>query len=143
MKRMHIHVAVENLAGSIGFYSTLFGAAPGVIKDDYAKWMLDDPCVNFAISSRAAGQVGLDHLGIQVDSAEELAELAGRLRSAGETTLDQQAATCCYARSDKSWVDDPSGLRWETFHTFGEATVFGEDAAPTVTASKNACCAAA
>jgi hypothetical protein len=143
MKRMHVHVAVENLSGSIGFYSTLFGSAPTVIKDDYAKWMLDDPCVNFAISSRAPGAVGLDHLGIQVDSAEELAELAGRLKTAGETTRDQEAATCCYARSDKSWVDDPSGLRWETFHTFGDATVFGEDAAPTAIASTNACCGAA
>ena len=143
MKRLHVHVAVEDLDRSIGVYSTLFGSRPGVVKDDYAKWMLDDPRVNFAISSRASGVAGLDHLGIQVDSDEELTELAGRLKAAGETTRDQQAATCCYAKSDKSWVDDPSGLRWETFHTFGEATVFGEDLAPVTTVATNACCAAA
>ncbi len=143
MKRLHVHVAVEDLSRSISFYSTLFGSTPGVVKDDYAKWMLDDPRVNFAISSRATGAAGLDHLGIQVDSDEELAELAGRLKAAGERTRDQQAATCCYAKSDKSWVDDPSGLRWETFHTFGEATVFGEDVATVTTVAANACCAAA
>lgn len=126
MKRLHVHVAVDDLATSIGFYSTLFGAAPGVVKDDYARWMLDDPRVNFAISDRAR-TAGVDHLGIQVDTSEELQELAGRLKAAGETTRDQQAATCCYARSDKAWVNDPSGLRWETFFTFGEATAYGED----------------
>lgn len=126
MKRLHVHVAVENLDRSIGFYSALFGAAPAVIKTDYAKWMLDDPRVNFAISDRAAVP-GVDHLGIQVDSNEELMELAGRLKAAGETTRDQAAATCCYARSDKAWVKDPSGLSWETFFSFGEATSYGED----------------
>ena len=143
MKRLHVHVAVESLVDSIGFYSTLFGAPPSVTKEDYAKWMLDDPRVNFAISSRAGGAAGLDHLGIQVDSGDELAELSGRLKAAGQATRDQQAATCCYAKSDKSWVDDPSGLRWETFHTFGEATVFGEDLAPAPAAATGACCAAA
>jgi catechol 2,3-dioxygenase-like lactoylglutathione lyase family enzyme len=140
MKRLHVHVAVEDLAKSIGFYSTLFGAQPVVLKDDYAKWMLDDPRVNFAISDRA-GVAGVDHLGIQVESGEELAELAGRLKAAGEVTRDQEATTCCYAQSDKAWVNDPNGLRWETFHTFGEATAYGEDepgAAP-----KAACCAPA
>jgi catechol 2,3-dioxygenase-like lactoylglutathione lyase family enzyme len=126
MKRLHVHVAVEDLAKSVRFYSVLFGQEPSVVKDDYAKWMLDDPRVNFAISDRAAAK-GLDHLGIQVDSGAELAELAGRLKAAGETTLDQTAATCCYARSDKAWVNDPTGLRWETFHTFGEAVQYGED----------------
>lgn len=126
MKRLHIHVAIEDLDRSIGFYSTLFGAAPVVVKDDYAKWMLDDPRVNFAISDRARA-AGVDHLGIQVDTPEELQDLADRLKAAGETTRDQEATTCCYARSDKAWVNDPSGLRWETFFTFGEATTYGED----------------
>ena len=126
MKRLHVHVAVDDLNKSIGFYSKLFGTAPSVTKPDYAKWMLDDPRVNFAISSRNAGQ-GIDHLGIQVDSDSELRELAGRLQAAGEATRDQEATTCCYAQSNKSWVNDPSGIRWETFFTFGEATAYGED----------------
>lgn len=126
MKRLHVHVAVEDLPKSIGFYATLFGAEPAVVKDDYAKWMLDDPQVNFAISSRGR-MPGIDHLGIQADSGEELAEIAARLKAAGETTRDQEATTCCYAKSDKSWVEDPSGLSWETFHTFGEAVVYGEE----------------
>jgi catechol 2,3-dioxygenase-like lactoylglutathione lyase family enzyme len=144
MKRFHLHVAVADLDRSVGFYANLFGAAPSVVKEDYAKWMLEDPRLNFAISTRAAAP-GLDHVGIQVDSGDELAELAGRLKAAGETTLDQQATTCCYARSDKAWVTDPSGLNWETFHTFGEATDYGVDrpadamAAP----SAKACCASA
>lgn len=126
MKRLHVHIAVDDLSKSIDFYSTLFGAPPAVTKDDYAKWMLDDPHVNFAISARAR-VAGVDHLGIQVDSADELQDLAARLKDAGETTRDQEATTCCYARSDKAWVTDPSGLRWETFFTFGEATSYGED----------------
>ena len=108
MKRRHVHVAVEDLERSTAFYATLFGAPPSVVKDDYAKWMLDDPRVNFAIVARGRSS-GLDHLGIQVDSAAELAELAGRLKLAGETTLDRTATTCCYAQSDKSWVNDPAG----------------------------------
>ena len=128
MKRLHVHVAVNDLDRSIGFYTTLFGTPPAVTKDDYAKWMLEDPRVNFAISDRARVS-GVDHLGIQVDSAGELEDLATRLKAAGETTRDQEAATCCYARSDKAWVTDPSGLRWETFFTFGEATSYGEDGA--------------
>lgn len=139
MKRLHLHVAVPDLAQSITFYETLFGAKPTVVKDDYAKWMLDDPRMNFAISQRGRA-VGLDHVGIQVDSAAELAVLAGRLTSAGATTFDQQATTCCYAKSDKSWVSDPSGLRWETFYTFGEATHYGEDEPQAATVS--ACCGA-
>lgn len=142
MKRLHVHVAVQDLPGSIGFYSSLFGASPSVQKDDYAKWMLDDPRVNFAISDRAT-QPGLDHLGIQVDSREELDELAGRLKSAGATTHDQEATTCCYAQSDKAWVNDPSGVRWETFYTFGEATAYGEDEPQAVIAAASACCAPA
>ena len=126
MKRLHVHVAVDDLATSKAFYATLFGAKPSVVQNDYAKWMLEDPRVNFAISSRGRAG-GVDHLGIQVESADELAELSGRLKAAGEVTLDQEATTCCYAKSDKSWVNDPAGLRWETFHTFGEATTYGED----------------
>ena len=138
MKRLHVHVAVEDLSKSIGFYSTLFGAQPVVLKDDYAKWMLDDPRVNFAISDRAS-VAGVDHLGIQVESSDELTELAGRLKAAGEVTRDQEAAVCCYARSDKAWVNDPNGLRWETFHTFGEATSYGEDERPAAASTKSCC----
>jgi catechol 2,3-dioxygenase-like lactoylglutathione lyase family enzyme len=142
MKRLHVHVAVDDLEKSIGFYSTLFGAAPTVLKVDYAKWMLDDPRVNFAISDRAR-VTGVDHLGIQVESGAELTELAERLRAAGEVTRDQEATTCCYARSDKAWVNDPSGVRWETFHTFGEAVTYGEDEPDAALAGmpQAACCA--
>ena len=139
MKRFHLHVGVSDLAQSIQFYQTLFGAQPSVVKDDYAKWMLEDPLVNFAISQR--GSVGLDHVGMQVDSGAELGELAGRLNAAGETTFDQTAATCCYAKSDKSWVTDPSGVRWETFFTSGEAATYGEHPQPAA-ASASACCGA-
>lgn len=142
MKRMHLHVGVADLDQSIAFYATLFGAPPSVVKDDYAKWMLDDPRVNFAISQRGGAQ-GVDHVGIQVETPAELAELSGRLKAAGAATFDQEATTCCYAQSDKSWVSDPAGLRWETFFTFGEAVTYGEDApreaAPATSAS--ACCA--
>ena len=142
MKRLHVHVAVENLSQSIGFYSTLFGAAPSVSKPDYAKWMLDDPRVNFAISARTA-KIGVDHLGIQVESGEELAEIAGRLKAAGEATRDQVGTTCCYAESDKAWVKDPSGIDWETFHSFGQATIYGEEREDAVEPPKAACCAPA
>jgi catechol 2,3-dioxygenase-like lactoylglutathione lyase family enzyme len=139
MKRLHLHVAVEDLDRSIGFYSTLFGREPSVIKTDYAKWMLDDPKVNFAISARGM-EAGVDHVGIQVESESELHELAGRLKAAGETTRDQEAASCCYAKSHKSWISDPSGLKWETFFTFGEATTYGEDDVP-ADEPKAVCCA--
>jgi catechol 2,3-dioxygenase-like lactoylglutathione lyase family enzyme len=127
MKRLHVHVAVDDLQRSIGFYSTLFAAKPSVLKEDYAKWMLDDPRVNFAISTR--GGRGVDHLGIQVETDGELRALAGRLKAAGEATRDQEATICCYAQSNKAWVNDPTGIRWETFFTFGEATTYGEDEA--------------
>ena len=140
MKRLHVHVAVDDLQTSIGFYSTLFASEPSVLKDDYAKWMLDDPKVNFAISARAGRAPGIDHLGIQVESDDELRELSSRLKQAGETTRDQEATTCCYAQSNKAWVDDPSGVRWETFFTFGKATVYGEDEPP---APQQSCCAPA
>ncbi len=138
MKRLHVHVAVENLEQSIGFYSTLFATKPSVTKHDYAKWMLDDPKVNFAISARGGRTDGVDHLGLQVESDDELRELAGRLKAAGESTRDQEATTCCYAQSNKAWVTDPSGIRWETFFTFGEATAYGED--EPVIQAKASCC---
>jgi hypothetical protein len=121
----------------------LFGASPSVVKADYAKWMLDDPRVNFAISQRAAG-AGVDHVGIQVESADELGDLAGRLKAAGAQTFDETATTCCYAVGDKSWVRDPSGVRWETFFTYGEATTYGEDRAAEAPAEvSGSCCGAA
>ena len=128
MKRIHLHVSVPDLAQSIQFYATLFGAPPSVVKDDYAKWILEDPCVNFAISQRGV-RSGVDHIGIQVETPAELGELASRLKTAGAHTFDEEATTCCYARSDKSWVTDPAGVYWETFFTFGEAVTYGEDAA--------------
>ena len=124
MKRLHVHVSVGDLEQAVGFYSALFAAAPGVRKDDYAKWMLDDPCVNFAISTRGRAP-GLDHLGIQVESADELRDVYGRLQQAGGEILDQGETTCCYARSEKSWTDDPAGISWEVFHTTGESTDYG------------------
>jgi len=139
MKRIHLHVSVPDIDQAIAFYSTLFGATPSVVKADYAKWMLDDPRVNLAISSRARAN-GVDHVGIQVESADELGELAGRLKAAGASTFDQEATTCCYARSDKSWVTDTAGVRWETFFTHGDATEYGEDDARPAAAS--ACCGA-
>jgi hypothetical protein len=126
MKRLHLHVSVPSIDEAVAFYSILFDARPSVVKDDYAKWMLDDPRVNLAISSRAR-ETGVDHVGVQVDSTEELAELASRLKAAGEVTFDQEATTCCYANSDKSWVTDTAGVRWETFFTHGESTAYGED----------------
>jgi catechol 2,3-dioxygenase-like lactoylglutathione lyase family enzyme len=126
MRRLHVSVAVSDIERSIDFYSTLFAVAPSVRKTDYAKWMLDDPRVNFSISSRGTHK-GVDHLGIQVDDDAELAAVAGRLARAGKSVFEQKATTCCYARSNKAWVHDPEGVAWETFHTFGESTVYGED----------------
>ena len=145
MQRLHLHINVEDLERSIGFYSTLFGVEPTVRKPDYAKWMLDDPRVNLAISERGL-KPGIAHAGIQADTTEELTTIASRLKAAGETTFDQQATSCCYAKSDKSWVVDPSGVQWETFHTFGEATSYGEDiaVAPVIAeqVKPTACCGA-
>ncbi len=126
MKRLHVHISVDDLASSVDFYATLFGDRPNVLKADYAKWSLEDPRVNFAISQRGRA-VGLDHLGIQVDSAEELQEVGERLAASGARLVKQKDAACCYARSDKAWVNDPQGIAWETFHSHGEITVYGED----------------
>jgi hypothetical protein len=125
MKRMHVHVAVDDLSHSIAFYSALFDALPAVVKSDYAKWMLDDPRVNFAISTRGR-QPGLDHLGIQVENKVELHEVYARLRKAGGTVIEQGETACCYAKSEKSWIDDPAGIAWETFYTTGLNTDYGD-----------------
>jgi catechol 2,3-dioxygenase-like lactoylglutathione lyase family enzyme len=127
MKRLHVHVAVDDLSQAVKFYSTLFAAQPTVTKPDYAKWMLDDPRVNFAISMRGA-QPGINHLGIQVDSQDELHEVYDRLRAAeGPMVVEQGQTQCCYHRSEKAWIDDPAGISWEAFFTTGESTVYGDD----------------
>lgn len=144
MKRMHVHVGVTDLDKSIGFYSTLFGAEPTVTKADYAKWMLEDPRVNFAISSGNHAANGIEHLGIQVESGEELAEVYGRLKAADRPLLEEGATTCCYAKSEKSWIADPDGVVWEAFHTNGEATVYGDSPALSAlsgNAATDSCCA--
>jgi catechol 2,3-dioxygenase-like lactoylglutathione lyase family enzyme len=144
MKRLHVHVSVADLAQSIHFYSALFAAEPAVTKPDYAKWMLDDPRVNFAISSRGSA-AGLDHLGIQVETPDELQEVYARLQQADRPVLEEGATTCCYAKSEKSWITDPQGVSWETFLTSGESTVYGDsvDLGPIRTTAKpGACCAA-
>ena len=125
MKRLHVHVAVDDLQHCIGFYSALFAAQPSVIKSDYAKWMLDDPRVNFAISARGRA-AGLDHLGIQAEDKDELSEVYARLRKAGGNVVEQGQTNCCYAKSEKSWIEDPSGISWETFLTTGESTDYGD-----------------
>jgi catechol 2,3-dioxygenase-like lactoylglutathione lyase family enzyme len=141
---MHVNLAVESIEDSIEFYSTLFGVEPTVRHDDYAKWMLDDPRVNFAIAARGRA-VGLDHLGIQVESGDELADVTGRLKSAGQFVLDQKDAACCYAKSDKGWVQDPQGVVWETFHTKGPHVTYGDDTlinmvVPAAGTGKASCC---
>lgn len=126
MKRFHVHVSVDDLDHNIRFYSSLFGAAPAVVKGDYAKWMLDDPRINFAISRRGDAP-GVNHLGIQVESDEELAAMREQLEIADRPIVDQADAACCYAKSNKHWVQDPQGLAWETFHSLSSIPVFGED----------------
>ena len=129
MKRMHVHVGVDNLDASIAFYSTLFDAAPAVVKPDYAKWMLEDPRVNFAISSGDHARTGIEHLGIQVESTEELSEVYGRLKAADRPVFEEGQTICCYAKSEKSWISDPDGVVWEAFFTNGEATTYGDSPA--------------
>jgi len=126
MKRLHVHVAVEDLTGSVRFYTQLFAAEPVVHQADYAKWMLEDPRVNFAISKRGA-EPGVRHLGIQVEDRSELEEVYGRLKRAGRPVFHEGETTCCYARSEKSWIDDPQGVQWETFLTKGESAVYGHE----------------
>jgi hypothetical protein len=123
MKRFHVHVNVRDLDASIGYYAQLFGAQPSVRKSDYAKWMLDDPRVNFAISQRERAP-GVDHLGLQAESAAELEEIGTRLKAANAISLAQTGTTCCYANSDKYWSEDPQGVRWESFHTHGATTSY-------------------
>lgn len=152
MKRFHVHLHVEHLATSIGFYSKLFAAQPSRVEVDYAKWMLDDPRINFAISTRG-GKAGIDHLGFQTDDAEELAALKTRAEAADMALRDEGETSCCYARSEKHWVTDPQGIAWEHFHTLGDIPVFGEQqeaaaacctpaatAAAPATAEPSACC---
>lgn len=138
MKRLHVHVSVNDLAESIRFYSGLFATAPTVEKKDYAKWMLDDPRVNFAISTRAQA-TGVNHLGIQAEDAEELAEIERRARVAGISSQPEVDANCCYARSDKHWLEDPQGIVWEAFHTMGDIPVYGANRM--AEREKSACCA--
>jgi len=140
MNRFHVHVNVTDLERSIAFYSQLFGASPAVIKGDYAKWMLDDPRVNFAISRRERAP-GVDHLGIQSDDAAGLEAIGARLKAADAVSLAEVGTTCCYAQSDKYWAEDPQGLRWETFHTRGDATTYYAPALAAAAASDgDACC---
>lgn len=135
MKRFHIHIAVENLEQSILFYSKLFGTEPTVHKPDYAKWMIEDPRINFAISTQSSSY-GVNHLGLQVDSPFELETLRAQMKQADLALFDEGKTVCCYANSDKSWVTDPNGIAWETYHTMQEAALFKEPAS----ATSNACC---
>ena len=136
MKRIHMHIGVENIEQSIQFYSALFGAEPIKSKHDYAKWMLDDPCVNFAISNRS-GKTGLDHLGLQVEQESELSELRERMQDADMSIIDEGETVCCYARSDKSWVQDPNGVAWEAYQTMEDAEIYSSSE----TMQGDACCA--
>jgi catechol-2,3-dioxygenase len=141
MKRLHVHVSVDDLAHSIQFYSALFATEPAVAKPDYAKWMLDDPRVNFAISMRGR-QTGLDHLGIQVETPDELKEIYRRLRQADRPVLEEGATTCCYAKSEKAWITDPQGVPWETFLTTGASTDYGDTQdLGQIRTTQGACCA--
>lgn len=129
MKRFHVHISVNHLDQSIAFYSKLFGAAPTVTKDDYAKWMIEDPRINFAISANKSGdKIGINHLGLQVDSNEELAALEQSFAQAGLSGVEQHGAACCYAKSDKTWLEDPQGIAWENFHSLGSIPMFGANA---------------
>lgn len=132
MKRIHLHVGVSDLEQSITFYSTLFASPPSVVKPDYAKWMIDDPRVNFAISSADHTKAGIEHIGVQAETPQELTDIYSRLQSAGRPVLDEGATTCCYAKSEKNWTVDPDGVIWEAFLTNGEATVYGDKIPDTV-----------
>ena len=140
MKRLHINLSVSDLDQSVEFYTQLFAAEPTKLKVDYAKWMLDDPRINFAISTRGSA-AGVDHLGFQVDDAAELAELKARAEAADMALLDEGETTCCYARSDKHWITDPQGIAWEHFHSLGNIPVFSEGKKEEVATEGSACCA--
>jgi catechol 2,3-dioxygenase-like lactoylglutathione lyase family enzyme len=140
MKRFHVHVSVQDIQQSVRFYATLFGVQPTVLKDDYAKWQLDDPRVNFAISSRAGRKQGIDHLGIQAENGGELEHIASRLAQAEVAVMPQKDASCCYTKSDKYWTIDPTGVPWESFHTLDSVPVYGEDRRSKVTDVKQSCC---
>lgn len=140
MKRFHVHLHVDDIGKSVAFYSKLFAAEPARIEADYAKWMLDDPRINFAISTRGA-TTGVDHLGLETDDAQELAELKARAEAASMTLLDAGEATCCYARSDKHWITDPQSVAWEHFRTLESVPVFGERPALVAGDTALACCA--
>ncbi len=151
LKRMHLHVAVSDLDASIAFYTGLFATGPTVTKPDYAKWMLDDPRVNFAISSVDRAEKGIEHIGIQAETLDELNDVYARLKAAGRPVLEEGATTCCYAQSEKSWITDPDGVVWEAFLTNGEATVYGDslqvvnahaalDALESAQATAGSCC---
>lgn len=141
MKRFHVHVRISDLDSSVKFYSALFGTAPAVLKADYAKWVLEDPWVNFAVSA-GSKEVGIDHLGFELDSNDDLVEVARRFAASGAKLIRQENAACCYARGDKAWVADPIGISWEAFHTFGESTVYGNDviAREALDSDSGACC---
>jgi predicted enzyme related to lactoylglutathione lyase len=139
MKRMHVHVSVADIDTAIGFYSALFAEKPVVVKHDYAKWMIEDPRVNFAISTRGR-QPGLDHLGIQAESQSELHDVYTRLKRAGGPVIEQGENACCYAKSEKSWISDPAGLSWETFHTTGENISYGDGSGENDARIAKACC---
>jgi catechol 2,3-dioxygenase-like lactoylglutathione lyase family enzyme len=142
MNRLHVHLKVSDLDKSIGFYSALFGRTPDKREADYAKWMLEDPRANIAISSRGAA-TGVDHVGLQVETHDELEAIATRLKDAGIGALDEPNATCCYARSDKYWALSPDGAKWELYRTFGDSPTFGASPAPAALAeaAAPACCA--
>lgn len=146
MKRFHVHVHVGDLESSVRFYSALFGAEPAVLKTDYAKWMLDDPRVNFAITS-GASKPAIDHLGFQFESDADLAAIGKRLVAAGQVVTKQENAVCCYAQGNKAWITDPSGVSWEAFRTLGESIAYGADIAPRAATSKpqaaESCCSPA
>jgi len=139
MKRMHLHVGVKNIDEAVRFYSAVFGAEPVKLKPDYAKWLLADPSVNFAVSTRS-GTEGVNHLGIQVDDDGELEEIRGRLKQAELGTFDEGETTCCYSRSDKTWTLDPAGVRWEAYRNMADAEVYTPPAVKTVTGERQSCC---
>ena len=140
MKRFHVHVAVNDITASVRFYSQIFGAEPSVLKPDYAKWMLEDPRINFAISMRAGRGTGINHLGLQVDSDDELRGMRSQLAAADAALVEENAVNCCYAKSDKYWVTDPQGIAWETWHSLGSVSMFGDDIGTSTTSPQGSGC---